>query len=98
MPVLFRSVRELKERTPQVLKDLQGADVVVTVHGNPMALLRRFTEEELGKAIANSEAISKGLTAAVSDLHAGRTTSAVAPHRATAAARRVRVKRAARGA
>ena len=81
MPILFCSVKELKEKTPKVLRDVQGADIVVTLHGKPRAILRRFTEEQLGEAMARSEEIRKGLTAAVDDLRAGRTTKIAARHR-----------------
>jgi PHD/YefM family antitoxin component YafN of YafNO toxin-antitoxin module len=98
MPIRFRSVKELKEQTPQVLKDVEEADIVVTVHGKPRAILRRFTEEELGEAIARSEEIRKRLAAAAEDLRAGRTTKAPLASRKAPPASRLPVKRAARRA
>lgn len=73
MPIVFRTVKDLKERTPKVLKDAQKADVIITLRGKPRALLRRFTEDELGEAIERSEYVRAEVTKGIEDLNAGRT-------------------------
>jgi antitoxin (DNA-binding transcriptional repressor) of toxin-antitoxin stability system len=73
MPIVFRTVKDLKERTPQVLKDAQRAHVIITLHGKPQALIRRFTEDELGEAIERSEYVRREVTKGIEDINAGRT-------------------------
>jgi antitoxin (DNA-binding transcriptional repressor) of toxin-antitoxin stability system len=42
------SVRELKNRTSRIVAEVRNgaAEYVVTLHGEPVAVLRRFTAEE----------------------------------------------------
>ena len=73
MPIVFRTVKDLKERTPKVLADAQRGDVIITLHGKPQALIRRFTEDELGAMIEHSEYVRAEVTKGIEDINAGRT-------------------------
>jgi hypothetical protein len=73
MPVLFRSVKQLKEEMPKVLEAAQAADIIVTLRGKPKVIVRRFTEDDLSEALARSEQVKQGLARGIADLRAGRT-------------------------
>jgi hypothetical protein len=89
MPIVFRTIKDLKERTPKVLKDAQRADVIITLHGKPQAVIRRFTEEELGQAIEQSAHVRAAISRGVEDINAGRTVKVAARYqRPRARARR----------
>jgi hypothetical protein len=88
MAILFRSVKELKEQTPKILKAAQEADIIITLRGKPQILVRRFTEEDLSEALARSEQVKHGLARGIADLKAGRT-KPVRLRRAKASARAV---------
>ena len=74
MPVQYRTMKELKERTPDVLKAAQRADVIITLRGKPAAVLHRFSEADLEATLfADSKRIKKLLKSALEDVRAGRT-------------------------
>lgn len=58
MAVAYRTVKDLKLHTPAVLRATRRQDVVITLHGKPVAILRRFTPAELEATILMQ---SKGL-------------------------------------
>ena len=51
MAVAYRTVKDLKLHTPAVLRATRRQDVVITLHGKPVAILRRFTPAELEATI-----------------------------------------------
>ena len=60
MAVAYRTVKDLKLHTPAVLRATRRQDVVITLHGKPVAILRRFTPAELEATVLLQ---SKGLRA-----------------------------------
>lgn len=74
MPVQFRTMKELKEKTPDVVKATKQGDVVITLRGKPTAVLHRFSEAELEATLfAESKRVKKLLKNALEDVRAGRT-------------------------
>lgn len=59
----FVSVRELKEKASEVLRQAEGGEqVVVTRHGKPMAVLLGFSEEGMEDyVLANHPALRRRL-------------------------------------
>ena len=60
MAIAYRTVKDLKLNTPAVLRATRRHDVVITLHGKPVAILRRFTPAELEATVLLQ---SKGLRA-----------------------------------
>lgn len=74
MPMQYRTMKDLKEKTPSVLRAAQRGDVVITLRGEPKALLRRISKEELeGLQLLESKQVRQLLAQAVRDVKAGRT-------------------------
>lgn len=46
MPMQYRTMQDLTEKTPSVLRAAQWADVVITLRRAPKALLRYLSNEE----------------------------------------------------
>lgn len=46
-PMKFATVRDLKNRTSELLRRAAGTDVVITSHGRPVAILHGLKEEDL---------------------------------------------------
>jgi hypothetical protein len=46
MPMQYRTMQDLTEKTPSVLRAAQRADVVITVRGALKALLRHLSKQE----------------------------------------------------
>lgn len=73
MPIQYRTMKELKEKTPDVLKAAQRADVIITLRGKPAAVLHRFSEAELEATLfSESKRVKKLLKSALDDVRAGR--------------------------
>lgn len=74
MPIQYRTMKDLKEKTPSVLRAAQRAEVVITLRGEPKALLRRISKDELeGLQLLESKRVRQLLAQAVRDVKAGRT-------------------------
>lgn len=74
MSVKFRTMKELKEKTPDVVRAAQHGDVVITFRGKPTVLLRRLGETELkGMLFLESRKVRRLLGKALDDARAGRT-------------------------
>lgn len=74
MSIQYRTMKELKERTPEVVKAAQRADVIITRRGKPAAVLHRFSEAELEATLfSESKRVKKLLKSALEDVQAGRT-------------------------
>ena len=52
----YVSVRDLKNRASQVVRESARSDVVVTSHGKPVALLQGLNQEELEEYVFYSAA------------------------------------------
>ena len=73
MPIAYRTVKELKERTPAVLRAARRGDVIITLRGRPCAILRRFSAEELESVVLReSKPFRARLRRAIEDVRAGR--------------------------
>ena len=44
MAIKYRTMKDLKEKTPAVLKAARRGDVVITRRGKPLAILRHVTD------------------------------------------------------
>jgi prevent-host-death family protein len=74
MPIQYRTMKDLKEKTPSVLRAAQRGDVVITLRGEPKALLRQISRDELeGMQLLESKRVRQLLAQAISDVKAGRT-------------------------
>lgn len=79
----FVSVKELHDRTSEILRAVADAKpVFVTRNGKPVALIRGLSEEELEDLVMlNETAFKKSLDEAFADLAAGRVVSLDEAHR-----------------
>lgn len=70
----FVNVRELHDRTAEILRRVKEGDpVVVTRYGKPIAVIRDLAEEDLeGLAMMSDPKLRKGLEEARADVAAGR--------------------------
>ena len=76
MPIRYRTMKDLKERTTAVLQAARKADVVITLRGEPQALLRRIGRDELeGLILLESKRVRRVLEQAVQEIREGRTVS-----------------------
>jgi antitoxin (DNA-binding transcriptional repressor) of toxin-antitoxin stability system len=75
MAIKYRTMKDLKEKTPAVLKAAERGDVVITRRGKPLAILRHVTDAEVeGMTLLESPRVRRLLDAAVKDAQEGRTT------------------------
>jgi hypothetical protein len=73
MPIHYKTMKELKEKTPEVLRTARRADVIITLHGKPTAVLHRFNGAEVEATLfAESPRVKKLLKIALDDVRAGR--------------------------
>lgn len=73
MPIQYRTMKDLKEKTPAVLRAAQRGDVVITLRGEPKAVLRRISKDELeGLQLLESKRVRQLLAQAIRDAKAGR--------------------------
>jgi antitoxin (DNA-binding transcriptional repressor) of toxin-antitoxin stability system len=76
MAVAYRTVKDLKLNTPAVLRATRWHDVVITLHGKPVAILRRFTPAELeATVLLQSKGLRARLHKALEQVRAGREVS-----------------------
>ena len=77
-PMIFASVRELKNDTSQVLKQASdGEPVVVTNHGRPVALLTRFDRDDLEDLVLEKHlGLESAMRAALAESQQGQTLTA----------------------
>lgn len=74
MPLQYRTMKDLKEKTPSVLRAAKHGDVVITLRGEPKALLRQISKAELeGMQLLESKRVRQLLEQAIEDVKAGRT-------------------------
>ena len=87
MPIRYRTMKDLKEKTKAVLGELRRSVVVITNRGKPEAILRPFSEDELlALQLLESKHVRAVLERAVRDAKAGRTVPAAAVIEEAAAA------------
>jgi hypothetical protein len=73
MAIVFRTAKELKDHLPRVLRAAQKADVVITMRGKPLAILRRYTPEELeGAVLMQSRIVRRRMKQALDEARAGK--------------------------
>ena len=69
----FASVRDLKNRTSEMIRRAARTDVVITSHGRPVAILHGLKEEDLEDwVLANDPALRASYEEAERDFRAGR--------------------------
>lgn len=74
MPLQYRTMKDLREKTSAVLRAAQRADVVITVRGEPKALLQRISKDEVeGLRLLESKRVQQLLARSMRDVKAGRT-------------------------
>ena len=79
MPIRYRTMKDLKEKTKAVLGEVRRSVVVITNRGKPEAILRPFSEDELlALQLLESNHVRAVLERAVRDAKAGRTVPAAA--------------------
>jgi PHD/YefM family antitoxin component YafN of YafNO toxin-antitoxin module len=79
MPIRYRTMKDLKEKTKAVLGEVRRSVVVITNRGKPEAILRPFSENELlALQLLESRHVRAVLERAVRDAKAGRTVPAAA--------------------
>lgn len=87
MPIRYRTMKDLKEKTKAVLAELRRSVVVITNRGKPEAILRPFSSDELlALQLLESKRVRGILEKAVEDARAGRTVTAAAVIERAAAA------------
>ena len=68
----FASVRDLKNRTSEMLRRAAGTDIVITSHGKPVAILHGLKEEDLEDwVLANHPALRASIEEADRELRRG---------------------------
>ena len=76
MPIQYRTMKDLKEKTTSVLQTARKADVIITLRGEPQALLRRISKDELeGLILLESKRVRRLLEQAAQEIREGRTVS-----------------------
>jgi antitoxin (DNA-binding transcriptional repressor) of toxin-antitoxin stability system len=76
MAMEYRTVKDLKLNTPEVLRATRRHDVVITLHGKPVAILRRFTPAELeATVLLQSKGLRARLRKALEQVRSGREVS-----------------------
>jgi prevent-host-death family protein len=74
MPLQYRTMTELKEKTASVIRAAQRIDVVITVRGEPKVMLQRISKLEVeGLQLLESPKVRRLLNRAIRDVKAGRT-------------------------
>ncbi len=76
MPIQYRTMKDLKEKTTSVLQAARKADVIITLRGEPQALLRRINRDEIeGLILLESKRVRRLLQQAVQEVREGRIVS-----------------------
>jgi antitoxin (DNA-binding transcriptional repressor) of toxin-antitoxin stability system len=76
----FAGVKELKQKTMDILKKSEKEDVIITAYGKPMAILHHINEEDLADyLIENDPAFKTRIEEAYADYetHGGITADAM---------------------
>jgi prevent-host-death family protein len=69
-------MKDLKEKTTAVLKAARKTDIIITLRGEPQAILRRISRDELeGLLLLVSKRVRRLLEEAVREVREGRTVS-----------------------
>jgi prevent-host-death family protein len=77
MPIRYRTMKDLKEKTKSVLGEVRRSAVVITNRGKPEAILQTFSAEELlALQLLESKEVRTILEKAMQDARAGRTVPA----------------------
>ena len=67
----FAGVKELKQKTMELLKESRDEDIIITAHGKPAAVLHHITEEDLADyLIENDPAFSMKIEKAFTEYNA----------------------------
>lgn len=76
MAIQYRTMKDLKERTTSVLQAARKTDIIITLRGEPQAILRRIKRGELeGLILLESKGVRRLLEQAVREIREGRTVS-----------------------
>ncbi|MFQ5560999.1 MAG: type II toxin-antitoxin system Phd/YefM family antitoxin [Nitrospinota bacterium] len=51
----FAGVKELKQKTMEILKESEKGDIIITAHGKPKAVLHHITEEDLADFLIEND-------------------------------------------
>ena len=79
MPIRYRTMKDLKEKTKNVLGELRRSVVVITNRGKPEAILQQFSAGELlALQLLESKQVRAVLERAMRDARAGRSVPAAA--------------------
>ncbi len=79
MPIRYRTMKDLKEKTKVVLGEVRRSVVVITNRGKPAAILQPFSADELlALQLLESKPVRAILERAMRDARAGRTVPATA--------------------
>jgi hypothetical protein len=57
--VRFAGIKELKQRTMDILKESQKEDIIITAYGKPAAILYHVTEEDLADYLIENDSAFK---------------------------------------
>jgi hypothetical protein len=73
MPIVFRSIEQLKKNLSRALDDSRKADVVITLRGTPTLFLCRLAEHELeGALLMQSSSTRRRMRRALTQIRSGR--------------------------
>lgn len=79
MPIRYRTMKDLKEKTRVVLGEVRRSVVVITNRGKPEAILQPFSADELlALQLLESKPVRAVLERAMRDARAGRIVPATA--------------------
>jgi prevent-host-death family protein len=53
-------IRELKQKTMDLLKDSEKGDIVITSHGKPLAVLHHLSEDDLADYLVENDPAFRG--------------------------------------
>lgn len=51
----FAGIKELKQRTMDILKESKKEDIIITAYGKPAAILHHITEEDLADYLIEND-------------------------------------------
>lgn len=55
----FAGIKELKQKTMDILKESQEEDIIITAYGKPAAILHHITEEDLADYLIENDPVFK---------------------------------------
>lgn len=51
----YAGVKELKQKTMEILKDAEKGDIIITAYGKPAAILHHVTEEDIADYLIEND-------------------------------------------